>query len=71
MTAARLCWQPILEPAAEIVNSYDTMVTLRQVYCRLVAEGLIPNRLSSYNRLGPAYRRRPTRGRLSTAARPG
>lgn len=35
---ARKDWTPIIERAAEIVEEYDTAVTLRQVHYRLVAE---------------------------------
>lgn len=48
---ARISWGPVLERAAEIVLSYGTSVTLRQVFYRLVAEGLIPNVDTSYKRL--------------------
>jgi len=46
-----LDWNSILVRAAEIVKSYDTGVTLRQLYYRLVSEGLIPNRQQSYKTL--------------------
>jgi hypothetical protein len=35
---SRKAWAPIIERAAEIVEEYDTAVTLRQVHYRLVAE---------------------------------
>lgn len=41
--ASRLVWPPIIERAAEIVREYDTAVTLRQVFYRLIAVGLLPN----------------------------
>lgn len=47
----RIDWQPILDRAAEIVSAYDTGVTLRQLYYRLVAEQLIPNVSSAYKGL--------------------
>jgi hypothetical protein len=47
----RLRWPPILERAAAIVDAHDTMMTIRQVFYRLVAEGLIDNALNRYNRL--------------------
>ncbi len=34
---ARLDWPPIIDRAAQIVASYDTGVTLRQLFYRLVA----------------------------------
>jgi hypothetical protein len=36
-------WSVILERGVEIVDSYDTLVTLRQLFYRLVAAMLIPN----------------------------
>jgi hypothetical protein len=44
-------WQPIIVRAAEIVRSYGTPVTLRQLYYRLVAERALENRQNDYNRL--------------------
>lgn len=41
-------WTEILEQAREIVNSYNTQVTLRQLYYRLVSRGAIPNNRSAY-----------------------
>jgi hypothetical protein len=52
MTGQRLDWPAILERAADITMSYATPVTLRQVFYRLVAAQVLPNRLSAYNRLG-------------------
>jgi hypothetical protein len=46
-----LDWNKILVRAAEIVKSYDTGVTLRQLYYRLVSEGWIPNKQQSYKTL--------------------
>lgn len=46
-----LDWNSILVRAKEIVESYDTGVTLRQLYYRLVSEGLIPNKQQSYKTL--------------------
>jgi len=48
---SRLDWQPILEHAAQIVDSYDTGVTLRQCFYRLVADGTLPNTTSAYKSL--------------------
>jgi hypothetical protein len=47
----RLRWTPILDRAVAIVAARDTMMTIRQIFYRLVAETLIPNRLPAYNRL--------------------
>jgi hypothetical protein len=49
--SARLQWAPILVRAAEIVSSYDTSVTLRQLFYRLVAEQLLLNKMTSYKTL--------------------
>lgn len=51
MPAARVDWQVVLRRAAQIVRSYDTGVTLRQLYYRLVSEQLIPNKQTAYNTL--------------------
>ena len=48
---SRLKWKPILEEAAGIVRSYDTGVTLRQLFYRLVAAQFIPNTESAYKTL--------------------
>ena len=47
----RIKWESVLEHAAGIVESYDTGVTLRQLFYRLVADGTLVNTMSSYNRL--------------------
>jgi len=47
----RLDWSGILEQAAEIVDSYDTGVTLRQLFYRLVAAELLPNTRVAYTTL--------------------
>lgn len=46
-----LKWGPILEKAAEIVRSYDTGVTLRQLFYRLVAAEVLPNTQVAYKTL--------------------
>lgn len=47
-----LKWQPILNAAARIVESYeDTGVTLRQLFYRLVAAELLPNTQNAYKTL--------------------
>jgi hypothetical protein len=51
VASPRTDWAPIVERAAEIVRSYDTSVTLRQLYYRLVSEQLIPNITSAYKSL--------------------
>ena len=56
----RKSWPPIIERAAEIVDEYETPVTLRQLFYRLVSEGLIANKISDYKTLSDrtAKRRR-------------
>lgn len=51
MVKGRTDWAPILDRAVAIVESYDTSVTLRQLYYRLVSEELIPNLRSAYGQL--------------------
>ena len=48
---ARIDWASILARAAAIVESYDTGVTLRQLFYRLVAAALLPNTTSAYKGL--------------------
>ena len=47
----RLDWPAVVDRAREIVLSYDTSVTLRQLFYRLVSEQLIPNTQTAYKRL--------------------
>jgi len=47
----RLDWTPFLERAARIAASYSTPVTLRQLFYRLVAAGLLPNTQLAYKTL--------------------
>lgn len=47
----RVKWERRLPLAREIINSYDTGVTLRQLFYRLVSEGVIPNTQSYYVQL--------------------
>jgi hypothetical protein len=51
MSAHRIDWPHILDEAATIVAGYDTGVTLRQLYYRLVAAHLLPNTTSAYKGL--------------------
>lgn len=46
-----LNWDEIIPEAARIVRSYDTWVTLRQLFYRLVAAQLIDNNQSRYHEL--------------------
>jgi len=50
-TKARLDWSEIVPVAAEIVRSYDTGVTLRQLFYRLVSREILPNTQTSYKSL--------------------
>ena len=47
----RTNWHDIVRTAAEIVRSYDTSVTLRQLFYRLVSIQLLPNTRSAYTQL--------------------
>src|SRR5262245_61014992 len=49
----KIKWPPIIERAREIVLSYDTSVTLRQLHYRLVSEPALGyvNNLNCYKRL--------------------
>ena len=48
---SRLDWSAILVRAAGIVESYDTGVTLRQLFYRLVAAEVLPNTVQAYKSL--------------------
>ena len=48
---SRLDWAAITAHAAEVVNSYDTSVTLRQLFYRLVSDGPLPNTIGAYKAL--------------------
>ncbi len=64
-SVTRLNWQLILVDAAAIVESYDPPVTLRQLFYRLVAAGVIPNTSTAYKTLSSrtaAARRAPGSG---------
>jgi hypothetical protein len=47
----RIDWPAIIDRAAVIVRSYDTSVTLRQLFYRLVSEQLLPNSTTAYKGL--------------------
>jgi hypothetical protein len=47
----RRTWPAILEHAAAIVAAYDTGVTLRQLFYRLVADGTLENTRAAYSQL--------------------
>jgi hypothetical protein len=50
-TAPRIRWQPVLATARAIVSEYDTPVTLRQLFYRLVAAQELPNTTTAYKSL--------------------
>jgi hypothetical protein len=47
----RFDWGLVLDTAREIVEGYDTPVTLRQLFYRLVSRGLVPNTIGAYKGL--------------------
>jgi hypothetical protein len=49
--ARGLDWDYIVQHAAQIVRSYDTGVTLRQLFYRLVSDETIPNNQNAYKGL--------------------
>jgi hypothetical protein len=46
--SARIGWPAVIRQAAEIAGSYDTSVTLRQLFYRLVSVQVIPNTQGAY-----------------------
>jgi hypothetical protein len=69
----RLNWPAVLEHAADIVNSYATGVTLRQLFYRLVADGTLPNTQPYYDSLSNYTAKARRNGgfpNLSEAGRP-
>ncbi len=51
---ARKKWPEVLAHSAEIVRSYDTPVTLRQLFYRLVSDGTLRNTTNDYKGLSRA-----------------
>jgi hypothetical protein len=49
--SARIGWPVVVRQAAEIAGSYDTPVTLRQLFYRLVAALILPNSQYAYKQL--------------------
>lgn len=49
--AWQIDWNAVVKEAEQIVRSYDTGVTLRQLYYRLVALQRIPNNVNTYKHL--------------------
>lgn len=50
-TSPGVDWAALLEQAGAIVTSYDTLVTLRQLFYRLVSVSLLPNTTNAYKAL--------------------
>lgn len=50
-STGNLVWARVVDRAREIVNEYDTGVTLRQLFYRLVAEQVLENTLTRYRQL--------------------
>lgn len=46
--SSQINWQNVLLSASSIVQSYETGVTLRQLFYRLVSQQMIPNSVSAY-----------------------
>jgi hypothetical protein len=42
----------IIAKVKEVISKYDTKLTLRQIYYRIVAAGMLPNTITSYKKLG-------------------
>ncbi len=51
MDGSPASYDEIVEAALDIFQQYDTAITLRQLYYRLVSRLLIPNTINSYKRL--------------------
>ena len=51
MPSPRIKWPAVVTQAAAIVESYDTSVTLRQLFYRLVSAQILPNTSTAYKRL--------------------
>ena len=51
MSKPRISWKEVVEHAAEIVESYKSRITLRQLFYRLVSDGTLPNTQNNYNHL--------------------
>jgi hypothetical protein len=51
MSPGAIDWPTLLKDAAAIVTGYDTLVTLRQLFYRLVAAARLPNTTNAYKAL--------------------
>ncbi len=70
---SNLRWPPVIARATEIVLSYDTGVTLRQLFYRLVSAQILPNTMNVYKSLSDrtaALRRQGLFPDLVEAGRP-
>jgi hypothetical protein len=63
-------WEPVIDHAAEIVASYDTGVTLRQLFYRLAADGSIRNERGDYSHLSKLTAERRRQGLFPTLIDP-
>lgn len=61
---SRISWPAVVERAAAIVGSYETGVTLRQLFYRLVAGEVLPNTQGAYSRLSDVMARARREGRF-------
>lgn len=62
--SARINWPEVIRRAAEIVFSYDTSVTLRQLFYRLVSNQDLPNTTGAYKGLSSRSAEERRRGRF-------
>jgi hypothetical protein len=51
MAQKQIKWAPIVARAKEIVESFDTPITLRRLFYLLVSEGVVENKAKVYGRL--------------------
>jgi hypothetical protein len=61
-------YEEIVEASLEILRQYDTPITLRQLYYRLVSRRMFPNTLNSYKRLSRTMVRARERGDIPLSA---
>jgi len=60
----RIDWPAVIDRARQIAESYDTSVTLRQLFYRLVSEQVIPNNQGAYKQLSKLTAQARRRGRF-------
>lgn len=64
MGSERIRWPAVVDRAREIVESYESGVTLRRVMYRLVSEGALPHTALMYRRLSAQLARARRDGRF-------